>query len=322
MVRREPLALALQAMATRFELLLHGEDAARLRAAGEEALGEIARLHKQLSFYDPSSEISFINRQAAMGPVKSDPRLFRLLAECASLSDLTDGAFDVTIGPLVSAWRIAGEAGRVPSDAEIDAARQLVGMHLVELDEELCTVRFRRPGVEIDFGGYAKGYAIGRAVDLLRDAGVRSALLHGGTSSVYAIGVPPEEPAWRIALQEPLTDQSRPVCVDLADNALSVSARHGRSIVVNGKTYGHVIDPTAGEPVRSALAAAAVGPSPATCEALSTALLVATYGDPGWPQRTIPTRSPWLAGLSGTFPGYRALVAIEVDDKVRVIRLP
>lgn len=318
MVRFEPIALSIHAMATRFELLLHGENSVRLRAAGEEALGEIARLHKQLSFYDPSSEISFINRESARGPVKIDPRLFRMLSECASLSQLTRGSFDITIGPLVTVWRVAGESGRLPSDSEIDSARQRVGTQLIELDEELCTVRFTRPGVEIDLGAYAKGYAIDRAVGLLREAGVTSALLHGGTSSVFAIGVPPEQSAWRVALQEPLSIQSKPIYVDLRDTALSVSAVHGRSFVFEGRMYGHVIDPNRGEPVSGAVAAAAIGPSPAVCEALSTALLVGSNCEQGWPQRATPTWSPWLAGFFAAFPGYSAFVARGADDVVRV----
>ncbi|HEU4389934.1 MAG TPA: FAD:protein FMN transferase [Blastocatellia bacterium] len=317
MAHPDPITLSLNAMATRFELLLHGEDPVRLRAAGEEALAEIARLHRQLNFYDQSSEISFINRQAALAPVRVDPRLFRLLAECASLSGLTSGSFDVTVGPLVDLWRAAGDTGRLPADAEIHAVRQRVGMHLVELDEKEYAVHFRHPGVEIDLGAYAKGYAIGRAVDLLREAGVASALLHGGTSSVYAIGGPPGQSAWRVALQEPLGGQSDPACIDLNDAALSVSAVHGRSFVVDGKAYGHVIDPTRGEPVTGALAAAAIGPSPAVCEALSTGLLVASDCNEGF-----PTRAQWSGGFLARFPGYRAMLALEANGRVSRLQLP
>jgi FAD:protein FMN transferase len=287
----DTVALSLHAMATRFELVLHGEDAVRLRAAGEQALQEIERLERQLSFYRPDSEITWINARAGDGPVKVEPRLFRLLAQCARLSVLTDGAFDVTVGPLVRAWGFAGGSGAIPGAQALAEAREVVGIRNVQLDEDDYSIRFLRPGVEIDLGGYGKGYAIERAVELLRECGITSALLHGGTSSVYAIGAPPGGAAWKIALSAPFLEGE---VVALENGGLSVSAVHGKSFDVEGETFGHVLDPRTGESVRGALAAAVVGPSPAECEALSTALLV--------------LGKPWLPTLRAGFPGYTGTV--------------
>lgn len=289
-----PVTLGLHAMATRFELVLHGDDPVRLRAAGEEALHEIERLEAQLSFYRPDSEIRWINTHAAARAVKVEPRLFRLLQRCASLNTLTDGAFEITIGPLMRAWRFVNDTGGIPSPTELEAARAVVGMDLVTLDEEAFTVRFKRTGVELDLGAYGKGYAIERAVGILKEHGITSALMHGGTSSVYAIGAPPDGVAWRISLQGPLRESGQPI-VSLADRGLSVSAVHGKSFEAQGRKYGHVIDPRSAEPVSGAIAAAALGHSPAECEALSTALLV--------------LGPSWLPVLTERFPGYQGLVA-------------
>jgi FAD:protein FMN transferase len=287
--------LSLGAMATRFELLLGGDDPARLRAAGEEALAEIERLAAQLSFYRADSEISWLNAHAARQAVKVEPRLFRLLRRAAELTRLTDGAFDVAVGPLMRAWRFVGGRGGVPSREELEAARAVSGIEQVELDEGSFTVRFKRPGVELDLGGYGKGYAVDRAADILREAGVASALLHGGTSSVYAVGAPEGGGAWRVALQEPLQEGGRPVVVGLSDSALSVSAGYGKEFAAGGRRYGHVIDPRTGEPVNGALAAAAVGPSAAECEALSKALLIGG--------------AAWLTTMKERFPGCAGWVA-------------
>jgi thiamine biosynthesis lipoprotein len=287
-----PVALSLAAMGTRFELVLCGDDPRRLVAAGEEALAEIARLDAQLSVYRAESEITWINRRAAAGPVKVEPRLFRLLERCAALSIRTGGAFDITVGPLMRAWRFVGGAGGVPPPEELDAARAAVGIRFVELDPDDLTVRFRHPGVTLDLGGYGKGYAVERALDLLRDNGIATALLHGGTSSVAALGAPPGQPAWRIGLQEPLGR-----VVALADLALSVSAARGKSFVANGRRYGHVMDARSGEPAVGAAAAAVVGASASECEALSTALLV--LGE------------SWRSTIAERFPGYEGFVATE-----------
>src|SRR5947207_192503 len=152
--------LARHAMATRFELLLPGEDHSRLRAAGEEALDEIERLEAQLSFYRPSSEISELNARAAREPVAVDPRLFRLLQRAQALSEATEGAFDITVAPLMRCWGFVGGAGRLPEAGELEAARAVVGMHRVELDEDSFTVRFTDEGVMLDLGAIGKGYAL------------------------------------------------------------------------------------------------------------------------------------------------------------------
>src|SRR6266404_4213159 len=130
----QSLRLACSAMATRFEMVLHGEDAVALRAAGEEAISEIERLEEQLSLYRPSSEISALNARASRAPVRVTPPLFALLQHAQQLSQETGGAFDITIGPLVRCWGFMGGTGRLPSAEELAQARAMVGMDLVHLD--------------------------------------------------------------------------------------------------------------------------------------------------------------------------------------------
>lgn len=281
------IALSLHAMATRFELVLEGEDGVALRAAGEEALREIERVDQQLSRYRPDSEISLLNRHAADRPVRVSPPLFHLLEDCFRFSILTAGAFDVTVGPLVRLWRSAGQRGELPTPDEIEAARAVTGSANLRFDPENFTIGFARRGVEIDLGGYGKGYAIERAVEILRECGVTSGLLHGGTSSVAVIGSTP----WPISLQDPLP----PERIELCDQSLSVSAIHGRKFEVGGREYGHVIDPATGQPVGGALAAAAIGPSPSVCEVISTALLV--------------RGAEWIAEARAVFQDYQVLIA-------------
>jgi thiamine biosynthesis lipoprotein len=267
------LLLARHAMRTRFELALPGEDHVRLRAAGEEALAEIERLEAQLSFYDPASEISHLNVRAANGLVPVDPRLFRLLQRALALSEATEGAFDITVAPLLRCWGFVGGSGRLPDPEEWAAARAVVGSHLVELDEEAFAVRFRRPGVQIDLGSIGKGYALERAADLLREAGITSALLHGGTSTVVAIGAPPGAEHWSVAISHPSDPDRRVAVVPLRDESLSVSAVHGKAFQVEGRLLGHILDPRTGHPVMSAQLAAVALASPTDSDALSTALL-------------------------------------------------
>jgi len=268
------ITLARHAMATRFEVALHGDDPVHLRAAGEQALDEIERLENRLSLYRPQSELADVNRRAAREAVKITPSLFELLEHSRRLSGETGGAFDITIAPLVECWGFMQGRGQLPDPRNLSDARSLVGMHLLELDKAHSTVRFRRQGVMLDLGAIGKGYAVQQASELLREAGVSSALLHGGTSSVYAIGHPPEADAWLVAIENHADPKLPPVAaIPLRDGSLSVSAVWGKSFSAGGKNYGHVIDPRTGEPTSVALLAAVVLPSATEADALSTALL-------------------------------------------------
>ena len=279
----QTVTLARLAMATRFELVLHGNDPVALRAAGEEALDEVARIENQLSLYRPGSEIAQLNARAAQKPVQVSPELFALLQHAQRLYVETDGAFDITIAPLVRCWGFTDNQGKMPSAEAVAKARENIGMELVELDASRRTVRFVREGVMLDLGAIGKGYAIERGAELLRTNGVASALFHGGTSTVCAIGHPPEGEAWSVAIEKPpaaLGEVSFPELplVPLKDQSLSVSAVWGRHFQSEGKYFGHVIDPRTGQPVDAAWLSAVVWDSATETDALSTALLTLGLG--------------------------------------------
>jgi len=303
----EKVTLARNAMNTRFELVLHGDNPTLLRAAAEEALTEVERIERRLSLFILSSEIARVNALAAREPVRVSPEVFALLDHAQRLSAETGGAFDITMAPLLRCWGMLGKSdGHIPNAYELAAARAICGMNLVALDRTNFTVRFVRAGVMLDLGAIGKGYAVEQAAEILRDAGMTSALIHGGTSTVFAIGTPPDSDAWRIVIEEPQTEptpnpsqegncESRAVplpggvsggfpapqttsafaTIPLRDESLSVSAVSGKCFVANGRTLGHVIDPRTGEPASRALLSAVVLPSATETDALSTALLVA-----------------------------------------------
>lgn len=274
------LTLARHLMGTRFELALPavpgGMDEAQRRAAGEEALDEIERLDHQLSMYRPDSAISRLNAGAAADWVAVEPRLYRLLERMGRLADATGGAFDPTVGPLLRAWGFRGARGRWADESEVEAARRLTGMRNVAFDADAMAIRFTQPGVALDVGAVGKGYAVEAAMDVLRELGVRSALLHGGTSTVAALGEQPTGEPWGVALADPANPGCSVATVALRDGgSLSVSAVHGKAFSgPDGRAYGHVLDPRAGRPVAGARLAAVVMDRPTEADALSTALLV------------------------------------------------
>lgn len=288
-------------MATRFELVIQGDDdASRLRAAGESALNEITRLEALLSYFDSRSLVSRINQHAGQSPVKVPPAITALLRQMAKMHSVSGGAFDPTVAPLMNVWGLMGRPMPHPSAAELVEVRAVVGFPKIDIDDARHTVCLPRTGMSLDLGGIGKGYAIDEAMRTLQDLGVGRALLHGGTSTVYGLGSPYDADAWRIAIPSPnmaadgQDDEAVLAVVALRDEALSVSAVWGKQVVIDGTTYGHILDPRTGHPVSSALMSAVCHPSATATDALATALLV--LGTPG------------LAVLSGKVPALRGLV--------------
>jgi thiamine biosynthesis lipoprotein len=276
----EPVEFALlrfsrRAMATTFEVMLPFGTPGAL-AAAEAALDEIDRLEAQLTVYRDTSEVSRLNRAAPHAAIPVEAGLFDLLLTAARVTAETEGAFDVTAGALVKAWGFYRGPCRVPSDAERAAALERVGMRHVVLDREQRAVRYLRPGLEINLGSIGKGYALDRAAELLRDRrNLPGALLHGGHSSVYAIGHEPgDERGWAVGLSHPWEPARRIALLRLRDRALGTSAATFRHLEHDGRKLGHVLDPRTGWPAEGIALASAVAPTAAEADALATAFYV------------------------------------------------
>jgi thiamine biosynthesis lipoprotein len=262
------------AMGTEFTVVAYGSDAKYLGEVANEIFAEIDRLDAQMSNYKAESEISTLNRAAARRPVIVEPALFGLLQDSLRYSRETNGAFDITVGPLMQAWGFFRGQGRSPSRAELAAALDCVGYGHVHLDAGRREVRFDRQGVELDLGGIAKGYAVDRAVEILRENGVTAALVSSGTSTLYALGAPPEERGWRVNVRDPFKAGKVADVVWLKNYSLSASGSYEKFFTLRGKTYAHIMDPRTGRPVENMLATAVLAPSATQSDALSTAFFV------------------------------------------------
>ena len=270
------LCLRRPAMGSHFELVVDGDrPAAELRVLMDEAWELVQHLVDRLSAHVPASDICFINEHAFARPVLVAPDLFGLLRKAAETSDVTGGAFDVTIGPLAKLWGFFGREGRVPSVAEIDEAVARVGMGHVELDPAARTIRLHRPGMEIDLGAIGKGFVIDKVVEMLRRSGVTCALAQSGGSSIFALGAPPDgSDGWRVGLRPGGAATERLGVVELRDRAFGTSGDHEQHFVADGVRYGHVLDPRSGRPVGHRMSACCLGDSATRTDALSTALAV------------------------------------------------
>jgi FAD:protein FMN transferase len=296
-----------RAMACRFEVTLGGEDAAHV-AAARQALDGVDAFERQLTVFRETSALVQVNRCAARAPVAVDNDLYELLALCRTLHGETEGAFDVTSTPLSRAWGFLKREGRVPSEAEIAAARRSVGMGWVHLDDRARTVGFQQDGVELNLGAIGKGWALDTVARGLRGRGVRRALLSAGRSSVLAIGSGRQP--WPIDITSPRVG-ARMARVHLVRGALGTSGAGEQYFEADGRRFGHVIDPRTGWPAESGVLSVSVITSrAAVSDALSTAFLVGgvdlacRYSAAHPPMTAIVTMADSLRPrVIGSFPG-------------------
>ncbi|HOW42742.1 MAG TPA: FAD:protein FMN transferase [Candidatus Omnitrophota bacterium] len=237
--------------------------------AGDIAFKEIGRVENLLSKYKPDSEIAQLNK---LGRLKVSPATWFILTKAKEFWYATDGAFDITVGPLMDIWGFTGKQFRIPSDGEITAARQSIGANKIIFHEANSVVELGIPGMKIDLGAVAKGYAVDCAVQALRAAGISSALINAG-GQIYCLGVRSSTP-WRVAIRDP-RGKGTSKSVDMTDKAIATSGDYEQYFIVGGRRYAHIMDPKTGYPSESGVVAVTViADDGLTADFLSTAIFV------------------------------------------------
>jgi len=244
--------------------------AAALRAAHDS----VRLVDSLMSTYRPESELSRANARAGLGePVPVSPQTMAVLRQARLYWRLSGGAFDPTVGPIVRAWGFEGTRGRRPSSRALDSLRALVGFGGVELDSAASTVWLPRAGMRLDLGGIAKGYAL----DLARRA-LATSSIQGGTvdlgGNVLVFGRPPVGEKWRVAIVNPLRRERTIGELALDSGAVATSGDYEHYVVIDGRRYGHLIDPRTAMPARGVLSATAIGPLGVWSDGLSATLFL------------------------------------------------
>jgi FAD:protein FMN transferase len=257
-------------MGTFVDIEVTGADRAHATEAIETAFSEMKRIENVFSKFLPESEVSKINRSAAVKPVHVSREVFELTRASLECSRLTRGAFDITINPLMEAWNAAQQNGVNPSGEVIESVLENVGAAHVKVDADESAVFFDAPGVEVDFGAIGKGYAIDRAIQVLRARGIVDAYMNAG-GNVFCLG---EEPS-NIGIRNPLDPDDLIASVCIQDSAVATSAGYERFFTVGNATYGHLIDPRTGYPARNdLLSVSIISRSAQLADVFSTAVFI------------------------------------------------
>lgn len=269
-IKNNPVKRMRFLMNTFCSIQAEGEDGLSAAEAIEEAFGELKRLEVKFSRYLADSEISRVNQAARNSAVKVDSEVFELISRAWEISRLTAGAFDISLGAAIDFWRAQREAGTFPSQDVLDELKQRTGFENILLDQQQQSVYFTKPGIQLDLGALAKGYALDKAVQLLKARGISCGQLDLG-GNIYVLDSQPQS----IAIRNPLAPEKIAATVELTGQAISTSANYERSFKIKGKCFGHLLDPLTGSPVESdILSVSVISEDAALADALSTAIFV------------------------------------------------
>jgi thiamine biosynthesis lipoprotein len=261
-------------MGTRFKLILYAPDEASAGRAAQAAFERIAALDGIMSDYRPTSELMRLCQKAGGDPIPVSEDLFFVLSRSQELSRRTDGAFDVTIGPIVRLWRRARKIHELPDSEDLARARALVGHNNMRLDPKARAVQLLKPGMQLDLGGIAKGYAADAALAVLKRHGVTRALVAAG-GDVAVSGPPPEAEGWTVGiapLEDPDSKPNRYLL--LQDAAVSTSGDAEQYVEIDGKRYSHIVDPKTGIGLVGRISATVMARNGTTADGLATAVCV------------------------------------------------
>lgn len=263
-----------KAMAADFVIFTNAGEYENAFEAAAEALDEVTRLEKLLSWFLPDSEITYLNEDGPYYPVSVSPEVYALLVQCREIYELTHGAFDVTATPLSEVWGFMKRQGRLPSEEERLEALAKVSMGTITWNDAECALQLGCEGMKVSLGSIGKGFALDTAARVLENAGLNDYVFHGGLSSVLARGARRGRTDWLVGLHHPLRASERLLEIPLKDRALGTSGSATQFFWANGKRYGHVIDPRTGFPGTNVLSATVLAPTAAEADALATAFYV------------------------------------------------
>jgi thiamine biosynthesis lipoprotein len=259
-------------MGTSMQVQAIGGDEATRRAAIDEAFAAMAEVDRLMSNYRDDSELTHVNRTAALGPVVVSDPLLRVLEAGQRVSAGSNGAFDMTVGPLVQLWGFRTKTPHIPTAAELAAVRPLVDYHGLVVDAPRHTIRFARAGMEIDLGGIAKGFAVEVAGNVLRGHGLTGFIDAGGNQ--YMLGAPPGKTVWTVGIRHPDIAGRLLGAVDVKGGSVSTSADYANFLVAAGRSYGHVLDPRTLEPSAASLSATILAEDATLADAMSKAAFI------------------------------------------------
>ncbi|MEH6679252.1 MAG: FAD:protein FMN transferase [Sediminicola sp.] len=263
----------LKLMGSRFDLTVVAPDSLTGVSHINSAIAEITRIERLISSWDPASQTSEINGKAGIDPVKVDRELFDLIDRALGISNLTDGAFDISYASMDPIWKFDGSMDKMPSEDIIKAAVSKVGFKNIVLDRANSTVFLKLKGMKIGFGAIGKGYAADKAKALLIEQGVEAGIINA-SGDMNTWGKQPNGSEWKVAITNPLNKNKAFALLPISNSAVVTSGNYEKFVELNGKKYSHIIDPRSGYPTSGISSVTVFAPKAELADALATAVFV------------------------------------------------
>ena len=270
---QEPYKRTVKLMGSRFDITVVAKDPVEGDKYIDMAISEITRIEKLISSWDFNSQTSEINRNAGVKPVKVDAELFNLIQRAVGISQLTDGAFDISYASMDKIWKFDGSMTVMPTADSIKASVSKVGYQNIILDKDIGTVFLKLKGMKIGFGAIGKGYAADKAKDLLKSKGVVAGIINA-SGDMNTWGKQPDGKAWKVAITNPMDKNKVFALLPITNGAVVTSGNYEKYVTFNNVRYTHIIDPRTGYPATGIISVTVFAPKAELADALATSVFV------------------------------------------------
>ncbi|WP_229201700.1 FAD:protein FMN transferase [Arsenicibacter rosenii] len=260
-------------MGSRFDITIVDRDSLTAEKRIDEVIAEVTRIEYLISDWKAETQVSEVNRQAGIRPVRVDAEVFALAERAIALSELTNGAFDISFAAMDRIWKFDGSMTAMPTPAAIRKSVEKVGYRKIVLDKKASTIFLTQKGMKIGFGALGEGYATDRCRDMMLAKGVQAGIVNGsGDMSTW--GKQPDGSDWQIGITNPFRQDTLFAVIPLKEGSVVTSGSYEKYVVFNGRRYAHIINPATGYPATGLCSVTVLGPSAERANGFSTSLMV------------------------------------------------
>ena len=260
-------------MGSRFDITIVAQDSLSAEQNIDAVIAEVTRIENLISDWKADSQISQVNKNAGIRPVRVNPEVFKLTERALRFSKITKGAFDISFAAMDRIWKFDGSMTEMPSPEAVKKSVEKVGYENIVLDRKHSTLFLKRKGMKIGFGALGEGYAADRCRDLMLAKGIKAGIVNGsGDMSTW--GKQPDGNDWAIGITNPIRKDTVFAIIPLKQSAVVTSGSYEKFVVFNGQRYAHIINPVTGYPATGVCSVTVFGPSAETANGFSTSLMV------------------------------------------------
>lgn len=260
-------------MGSRFQITLVDKDSISAERNIDKAVAEITRIENLISEWRPETQISQVNQNAGIKPIKVDREVFDLTKKGLYFSKLTDGAFDISIVAMDKIWKFDDSMDELPSEQAIKESVRNVGYRNIILDSTNSTIFLKNPGMKIGFGSIGKGYAADKTRDLMKSMGVKAGIIDA-SGDISTWGTQPDGKTWAIGINNPFNDHKMAAILYFKENAVTTSGSYEKYAEIHGKRYSHIMNPKTGYPSTGLTSVTITGPNATMANGFSTSIMV------------------------------------------------